>query len=216
VSLQSLFTRGALAVTALALLSACQGAGHGRFGGDGGDAGQPSAAGTAPGSGRGGGEAGGGQAPGGASGDQSGRALARCHTDQLRGRITELGPAAGNRYAALVLTNDSDRSCRTYGWVGLQLAVAGGRSVPTRVVRTGAARHVVLRPGASSWSRLQWTVVPGAGEPDSGPCHPSPDALLVIPPDERAQLTTAWRYGPACSNGRITATPLAPGTGPAG
>jgi hypothetical protein len=160
-----------------------------------------------------GGEQGRTGAPGGGS---AGQALPRCHTDQLRGRLTALDPGAGNRYAALVLTNESDRPCRTYGWVGLQLAAPGDRPLPTRVERTGSADRVVLKPGASAWSRLRWGVVPAGGEPADRPCRPTPSAVRVIPPDERTQVTAEWRYGPVCDGGRIIATPMAPGSGPTG
>lgn len=147
-------------------------------------------------------------------GDDAGQALPRCHTGTLRGRLSALEAGAGNRHAALVLTNDSDRTCRTYGWVGLQLAAPGDRPLPTRVERSGDPARVVLPPGASAWATLRWSTVPTGGEPVEGPCRPTPTALLVIPPDETTQLRVDWRYGPACDGGRITATPLARGTGP--
>jgi hypothetical protein len=215
--------RCALAVTASALLVAgCEGAGAGGQGDT--RSGTSDSAGpddTAPSSGRGGardGDQNSGDQNSGGKGRTGGSAstLPRCHTDQLHPRLTALDPGAGNRYAALVLTNDADRSCRTYGWVGLQLAAPGNRPLATRVVREGKARSIVLKPGQSGWARLRWSAVPGEGEPDNGPCRRSATALLIIPPDETTQLTATWRYGPACDGGRIEATPLAPGTGPAG
>lgn len=217
--LQPRIARGALTAALLALLIAgCKDAGADRQGGA--DPGSP-AGDTAPSSGQGGDGSGddasddGDQGRKAGSGNGAGQALARCHTDQLRGRLRALDPGAGNRFAALVLTNESDRTCRTFGWVGLQLASPGDKPVPTRVVRTGKPRGLVLKAGQSAWSRLQWTVVPTGDEPD-GACERTPTALLVIPPDETTQLTTEWRYGAACDRGKITATPLASGSGPGG
>lgn len=140
---------------------------------------------------------------------------ARCHTGQLSGRVHMMGAAAGNRYAALVLTNTSHATCRTFGFVGLQLAGATGTKLPTTVVRetTPGPHGVTLRPGQSAWTRLHWGVVPGQGESSTGPCEPEPARLLVIPPDERTQLSARWPTGSVCEHGRIFVTALSPGTG---
>jgi hypothetical protein len=140
--------------------------------------------------------------------------LARCHTSQLAGRVRSLGAAAGNRYAALILTNTSDVRCRTYGYVGLQLT-SGGADLPTRVIREAkpAPHRVVLEPGESAFTRIHWTVVPGDGEPTTRQCAPTPSRLLVIPPDERTQTGAAWPGGPVCERGRIFVTALSAGTG---
>jgi hypothetical protein len=126
-----------------------------------------------------------------------------------------LDSAAGNRYAALVLTNTSSGSCRTYGYVGLQLTGAGGTKMPTTVVReTRQSPHAItLRPGQSAWTRIHWTVASGAGEPVTGPCEPQVSRLLVIPPDERTQLTAGWPSGSVCEHGKIFVTALSPGMG---
>jgi hypothetical protein len=126
-----------------------------------------------------------------------------------------LDAAAGNRYATLILTNRSDEVCRTYGYVGLQLTGSGGDDLPTRVIREAspAPHRVVLRPGESAFTRIHWTVVPGASEPAAVPCAPRPSRLLVIPPDERSQLAAEWPGGPVCERGRIDTTALSLGTG---
>lgn len=140
---------------------------------------------------------------------------ARCHTGQLSGRIHMMGAAAGNRYGALVLTNTSGASCRTFGFVGLQLAGPTGTKLPTTVVRetTPGPQGVILRPGQSAWTRLHWGVVPGQGESTTGPCEPEPSRLLVIPPDERTQLSARWPAGSVCEHGKIFVTALRPGSG---
>jgi hypothetical protein len=126
-----------------------------------------------------------------------------------------LDSAAGNRYAALVLTNTSSRSCRAFGFVGLQLTGVSGAKLPTTVIRETqpGPREITLRPGQSAWSRIHWTVAAGSGEPVTGPCEPQPSKLLVIPPDERTQLTAAWPSGSVCEHGKIFVTALSLGTG---
>ena len=62
---------------------------------------------------------------------------------------------------------------------------------PTSVIRERRPdpRSITLRPGGSAWTRMHWTVAAGAGEPAAAPCEPRPSRLLVIPPDERTQLS---------------------------
>ncbi|HZB30317.1 MAG TPA: DUF4232 domain-containing protein [Streptosporangiaceae bacterium] len=107
--------------------------------------------------------------------DAAGRP-ARCHTSQLAGRVRMLDAAAGNRYAALILTNTSSAPCRTFGYVGLQLIGAAGTKLPTVVIRESrpGPRSITLGPGASAWTRIHWTVASGAGEPAAEPCRPRP------------------------------------------
>ena len=139
----------------------------------------------------------------------------RCHTSQLAARVRLLGAAAGSRYATVILTNTSDDVCRTYGYVGLQVTGPDGDDLPTRVAREirPAPHRVVLRPGQRAFTRIHWTVVPGDGEPVAGPCQRRPSRLLIIPPDERTQLSATWPGGPVCERGRIFVTALRPGTG---
>jgi Domain of unknown function (DUF4232) len=140
---------------------------------------------------------------------------ARCHTGQLAGRVHMLDAAAGNRYAAVVLTNTSSATCRTFGYVGLQLAGADGTRLPTSVIRESqpGPQGITVRPGKSAWTRIHWTVASAAGESATGQCEPQPARLLVIPPDERTQLTAKWPSGSVCDHGKFFVTALSPGTG---
>ncbi|WBB60805.1 DUF4232 domain-containing protein [Streptomyces sp. WMMC500] len=140
-----------------------------------------------------------------------------CRTGDLSASVRSLNPAAGNRYAALVLTNDSDNTCRTRGWSGLQLVRADGSDIPTTVVRDGSRTPSMqtLTPGSSAWSRLHWTVVAAGSDDASGACRPKPAELQVIPPDTYHHTDAAWRLGEVCDAGRIEALPLAKGEGPA-
>ena len=140
-----------------------------------------------------------------------------CGTGDLSASVRPLNSAAGNRYAALALTNDSDATCRTQGWTGLQLVKANGGNVPTEVVRDTSRTPSMqtLTPGASAWSRLHWTVVATDSDDASGACRPKPAQLQVIPPDTYDHTDTAWQLGEVCDAGRIEALPLAKGGGPA-
>ena len=205
-----MFSRPIIAVAggcaALALLASGCGDGrdHASVAGPGGPSGAPTATVT--------GHGGAGPSAAGSTGGKM--AAAPCGTATLRARLdANPGAAAGNRFAALVLTNTGSAPCRTYGYVGLKLA--GGGDPPTRVVRGRdggpAPRHLTLKPGASAWTRLQWGVVPGHGDRPSGPCRPTATGLWVTPPDQRTHLTVPWKNGPVCEGGTIHVTPLRPG-----
>ncbi|ARQ71846.1 DUF4232 domain-containing protein [Streptomyces marincola] len=139
-----------------------------------------------------------------------------CSPDALTAAVRALEPAAGHRYAALVLTNTSDASCRTQGWPGLQLTTGEGDELPTTTVRDQStdARALTVEPGGSAWARLHWSTVPGDQDPADGDCGPAPAGLAVIPPDTRSATSTGWDLGSVCGAGRIEAQPLAAGSGP--
>lgn len=130
----------------------------------------------------------------------------RCHTGDLSGSVQNQDSGAGQRYADLVLRNDSGRPCTVYGYGGMQLVDAGGRPVPTNLQREAdpGPSLVRLAPGATTRSTLHWTVVATGDEPTDGPCEPEPAGARVTPPDETEQLTVAWNYGPVCDHGRIS------------
>lgn len=135
-------------------------------------------------------------------------------TTSLSVHVRGLSPGAGQRYAAVVLTNKTDSAVRTEGYVGLQLRNARGEAVPTKVVRDpGRTPQLTLKPGQSVYTLLHWTVVPADGEPTKAERNPT--RLEVTPPDAHRHLTTAWTLGEVLQHGRIDVTPLAKGTGPA-
>ncbi|GAA1838795.1 hypothetical protein GCM10009736_00180 [Actinomadura bangladeshensis] len=125
----------------------------------------------------------------------------------LSASLTDLGAAAGNRYATLVLTNKSGKHCTTGGWSGLQLAGADG-TIPTNVVREGTAHTITIDNGGHAYERLHWGAVPAGDEPDTDRCEPVPGTLKVIPPDNTEQIATGWTYGAVCRHGRIRLQPL--------
>ncbi|MEU8178951.1 DUF4232 domain-containing protein [Microbispora hainanensis] len=137
----------------------------------------------------------------------AGAAPARCRTTGLRARVGRQDAGAGNRYAPLVLTNTSGKTCWVYGFVGLVLIDGRGDVLRTRTRRESVTPHrVTLRPGASAHARLHWTVVPSGHETRC----PASARLMIIPPDEVAHLEVPFK-ATVCDDGRIDARPMAPG-----
>ncbi|GIH66167.1 DUF4232 domain-containing protein [Microbispora siamensis] len=137
----------------------------------------------------------------------TGAAPERCRTTGLRARVGRQDAGAGNRYAPLVLTNTSAKTCWVYGFVGLVLIDGHGDVLRTRTRRESVTPHrVTLRPGASAHARLHWTVVPSGHETRC----PASARLMIIPPDEVAHLEVPFS-ATVCDDGRIDATPMAPG-----
>ncbi|MEV7808578.1 DUF4232 domain-containing protein [Microbispora sp. NPDC088329] len=145
--------------------------------------------------------------PYGAAARTAGAAPSRCRTTGLRARVGRQDAAAGNRYAPLVLTNTSAKTCWVYGFVGLVLIDGRGDVLRTRTRRESVTPHrVTLRPGASAHARLHWTVVPSGHETRC----PASARLMIIPPDEVAHLEVPFT-ATVCDDGRIDTTPAAPG-----
>lgn len=133
----------------------------------------------------------------------------RCHTADLSAKVGNVQAGAGQRQGTLTLTNHSGHVCRTQGYVGLQLADARGRAIPTSTVRVdGPPPKVRLKPGQKAVATLQWTVIASGREPVDGPCEATPTDLLVIPPDETTQTAARWTQGPVCARGRFEVGPL--------
>ncbi|GGQ10143.1 DUF4232 domain-containing protein [Streptosporangium pseudovulgare] len=131
----------------------------------------------------------------------------RCRTGALSARVGRVDAGAGQRYAPLVLTNRSTRTCWVYGFPGLVTLDRNGDALRTRPRRENVRpQRVTLRPGASAHFRMHWTEVPSGRETTC----PASARLMVIPPDETAYLTTPFSAR-VCGDGRIDLTPAAPG-----
>jgi hypothetical protein len=117
---------------------------------------------------------------------------------------------AGQRHLTLVLMNNGSASCEVFGYVGLQLLTSGGAVVPTNVTRINlsARAHVIVPPGGQVSTLMHWGVIPGPGEPNSGPCEPTPAKIEITPPNETAFLTQPWTGDVVCEHGTIEVTPL--------
>ena len=140
------------------------------------------------------------------TGSADGRALVRCHTADLSGRLGFIQGAAGSRFGPLVLKNRSPHTCTLFGYVGGQLYNAAGRKLPTRIVRDHSRpkRTVTLAPGRRAFADLHWAAIPSGG---ARSC-PQPRSFAVTPPDERTQLRVRWTAGRICGRGRIDVRPV--------
>jgi hypothetical protein len=138
------------------------------------------------------------------------RTVGRCHTSQVAASLIPESPAAGQRFATLVLTNRSQRACGIFGYEGLQLLDRRLGPLPTHLIRRDldARRNLVMRPGRSASALLHWTVVPSSDEPVTRPCEPTPALVRVTPPNEFRSLIIPWRLGPVCGHGRVDTRPL--------
>jgi hypothetical protein len=137
-------------------------------------------------------------------------AAGRCHTRGLAATLVREPAAAGQRYAALRLTNRGRRACTIFGYAGARLLGSDDRRVPTRIMRdhSRAPRRVLLRPGQHAAALWHWGAIPGPGEPMRAPCEPLARAVLITPPDETLQLRRSWRLGRVCEHGSIEEQPF--------
>lgn len=151
-----------------------------------------------------------GQPPGPSPGQQPSEAppgqlpgTGRCTAAVLTGTVQGGNPAAGNRYAKLVVTNTGSAPCTLYGYGGFQLVAGDGTKLPTSTRRDEPPEPslVVLAPGTTAAKNLHWGVVPTGSEPVDQPCQPEPRTAQVIPPDETQPFTVDWPFGPVCAAG---------------
>ncbi|MFD7654344.1 DUF4232 domain-containing protein [Actinosynnema sp. NPDC059797] len=133
------------------------------------------------------------------------RASGRCTAAVLAGEVQPGDPAAGNRHAKLVVTNNGQAPCTLNGYSGLQLLDASGQPVPTDLQRTTdpGPTLVTLPPKGRAAANLGWTVVPTGDEPVQGPCEPEAAQARAIPPDETQPMSLSWGLGPVCGGGKI-------------
>jgi Protein of unknown function (DUF4232) len=130
-------------------------------------------------------------------------ATAQCSTADLAAQLKAGSPGAGQRYATIVLTNTSGRTCTVGGYGGLALLGAPGQGVPTDLRRapSPAPTTVTLGPGASARSLLHWTVIQAVDE--GATCEPTAVTVVVTPPNQTTAALQPWTFGPVCQHGRI-------------
>jgi len=128
----------------------------------------------------------------------------QCSTADLAAQLKAGSPAAGQRYATIVLTDTSDHTCTVGGYGGLALLGAPGQGVPTDLRRNAspAPGTVTLAPGGSARSLLHWTVVPATDESGSS-CEPTAVTVVVTPPNQTTAALRPWTFGMVCQHGRI-------------
>jgi hypothetical protein len=138
---------------------------------------------------------------------------APCSTADLSVQLEPGSPGAGQRYATVVLTNSSSRTCTIHGYGGLALLGAPGQGVPTDVRRVAdpAPQTVSLARGASARSLLHWGVAPADDEPGTE-CEPTATAVVVTPPDQTSAALLPWTFGPVCQHGLIHQNAYVPGS----
>jgi hypothetical protein len=131
-------------------------------------------------------------------------ATPQCSTADLAAQLRAGSPGAGQRYATIVLTNTSGRTCTVGGYGGLALLGAPGQGVPTDLRRnvSPAPTTVSLAPGGSARSLLHWTVIPATDESGTA-CEPTAVTAVVTPPNQTTAALRPWTLGPACQHGRI-------------
>lgn len=142
----------------------------------------------------------GGVAAAGATSASASDDIGRCHTSMVKASIKYGDPAAGNRYAKLILTNVSGESCQIYGYGGFQLLKSDYQYRETHVVRDPSVgpRLITLKPGQHASSTIHWGVIPTGDETN---CAPNASYLMVTPPDETATITIPWKGGTVCNSG---------------
>lgn len=124
-----------------------------------------------------------------------------CGASQLDGVIEFLGPALGNRYARLVVSNQG-AECTLQGYPGMQLVAADGRLLGTRVdprpSMDPGPTTVTLPYLASAASELHWIVGPCFTEGDDGTLESRPVSVTVFPPGGTDGIAVPWDFGPVC------------------
>lgn len=140
-------------------------------------------------------------------------AVPECRTQDLGFALKQGSPGAGQRYATVVLTDTSGRTCTVTGYGGLGLLGAPGEGVPTDLRRqpSPAPQTVTLAPGQSARSLLHWSVVPAGDEPGSA-CEPTARTVVITPPDETTSALRSWSLGPVCEHGLIQQNAYVPGS----
>jgi hypothetical protein len=136
----------------------------------------------------------------------------RCHTDGLSLSEGQGDAAVGHEGATFRFTNDLDRPCTFYGYVGAQLLDADNRALPTDVIRGGGylfrdpgPQLVNVPPGGSATFGMEWVHVPVGAETTC----PTASRIEVTPPDEFTFLTIPATMM-ACGGGTLHVTAVQP------
>ncbi|SRR5579875_771197 len=143
-------------------------------------------------------------------------ALGRCHTSQLAARVVRTGAATGSVGQTIAFTNDSSSACTLYGYPGLLMLNTKGQPLPTEVHRGSSATvqpetptTVTLDPGHSASFALGYADATGF----PGQSCPTSARLEITPPNTFHQLVISDQLNPFGPCGKITVSPVYPGTG---
>jgi Domain of unknown function (DUF4232) len=137
-------------------------------------------------------------------------AFPRCYSSDLTPNVDVDDSNDHHLRWTLTLTNVSDHTCQTRGWVGLDVIIVKGYTATVQALKikgTGNAVNVVIQPGGSAYSILT------RPSTDDGRCGQNQPTLLVAPPGgEPPEKSADFSGGPVC-DGHIIATALAAGIG---
>ena len=124
--------------------------------------------------------------------------------------------ATGHGELGFALRNTTQTSCRTYGYPGVQFLDRAGKALPTIPTHTTddffghtTETPLTVAPGQSVSFRLG---VSHVGTSGSGSGCTTAGGLQVIPPDDTETLRVTIPGGAAECGGRVTVSPLQPGT----
>ena len=117
-------------------------------------------------------------------------APARCHTSQLSLRVKSLGAGLGHQFYAIVLRNESGRSCSLLGYPGVSMLGKHKhqRGPSAKRLRSSKPKRLTLKPGQAG--RAKWDIAAGAC---NGGVPPRSRYVRVIPPDETDALVIKRR-----------------------
>lgn len=129
----------------------------------------------------------------------------KCTATDLKGTVAPQDSGAGNRYAEIVVTNKTDRTCTLYGYGGLEFIDGNGKPTPTDLTRQPDPGPTLVRlpPGGSAAKKLHWGAVPSGDEPVTGPCEPASAGARIIPPDDTQTFIVTYAFGSVCARGRV-------------
>ncbi|HLI59242.1 MAG TPA: DUF4232 domain-containing protein [Solirubrobacteraceae bacterium] len=124
--------------------------------------------------------------------------------------------ATGHAELGFALRNTSSHGCRTGGYPGIQFLDAAGRPLPTHPIHTTSdffghtlLRELTVAPGVTVSFRLGVSHL-GAGGSNAG-CVTA-KVLQVIAPNDTATMRVPLRGGISECAGKVTVSPIQPGT----
>ncbi|MHB8288257.1 MAG: DUF4232 domain-containing protein [Acidimicrobiales bacterium] len=140
----------------------------------------------------------------------------RCHASALSAQTFALasGGAAGSFGGAFSLTNRGTVSCTLLGYPGMQLLGAGGRPLPTTVIRghyevvdSVTEQMVTLPPGGEARFYFMYSDALGGGSP--AVC-PRTSAVEITPPNSYHYIVASADIAPC--EGRVWVSPVTAST----
>ncbi|MGW7518694.1 DUF4232 domain-containing protein [Streptomyces sp. NPDC054796] len=153
-----------------------------------------------------------GGAVGGAVSGGGGEAGGACLASDLDASVGPNHPGGGQQNYALILTNNSGRTCTVHGYPGVAFVDGAGKQVsvdPTRA--PGQPSTVELSAGNSAWAPLSFANVQMTGVETV-----TPATVVITPPDQQASLPTPWNGDPVTNSNEGSVPkvgPLTAGTG---